>query len=86
MKRLLFFTISIFLWGNAFSQSQVVSKPQSFNIQQKDINKIIPAAERGDDIAQFNLAECYFLGKGVAKDEELALQWYKKALLNSCKN
>jgi len=82
MKRLLVFTLTIFLFGNIVSQNQGVSKPQSFNIQQKDISKIIPAAERGDVVAQLNLAECYYLGKGVEKDEELALQWYKKALLN----
>jgi len=64
------------------AQSQVVSKQQFFNIQQRDISKIIPAAERGDAIAQYNLAECYYLGKGVEKDEELALQWYKKAVQN----
>ena len=37
------------------------------------------AARQGLDVAQFNLANCYYHGNGVKKDRDLAFYWYNKA-------
>lgn len=37
------------------------------------------AAEQGNSDGQFNLAECYYYGKGVKKDFKEAFYWFKKA-------
>jgi len=37
------------------------------------------AAEQGHAGAQFNRSICYTNGQGVAKDEQQAVQWYRKA-------
>ena len=37
------------------------------------------AAEDGDVIAQYNLAECYRTGSGAVKDTNLVAYWYKRA-------
>ena len=36
-------------------------------------------AEQGDADAQCNLGVCYQYGTGVEKDEQKAVEWYKKA-------
>ena len=38
-----------------------------------------PLADRGDADAQFNLAQAYFLGRGVPQNMVLAEQWYARA-------
>ena len=37
------------------------------------------AAQKGLDVAQFNLGNCYYHGNGVMKDRKLAYYWYKRA-------
>lgn len=46
--------------------------PQSFNQVRK-------AAEKGDAKAQFELAEMYFQGEGVAQDSDEGIRWCRKA-------
>jgi len=36
-------------------------------------------AEKGDIIAQTKLGQCFYYGKGVQKDREEAIRWYRKA-------
>jgi TPR repeat protein len=38
-----------------------------------------PLAERGNDMAQFNLALLYYDGKGVPQDYAEAAQWFERA-------
>ena len=38
-----------------------------------------PLADRGDPDAQYNLAQAYFLGRGVPQNMVLAEQWYARA-------
>lgn len=38
-----------------------------------------PLAEKGNTMAQFNLALLYFDGKGVPQDFETAAQWFERA-------
>jgi cell division septation protein DedD len=38
-----------------------------------------PLAEAGDGDAQFNLAQAYRLGQGVAADQTLAFNWYQRS-------
>lgn len=45
----------------------------------KEIAKLIKAANRGNTIAQYELACCYEKGEGVEKDEQEAFNWYEKA-------
>jgi TPR repeat protein len=40
------------------------------------------AAEQNHALSQYDLAECYFHGKGVAKDQDLAWKWLKKSAKN----
>ena len=41
--------------------------------------RLLPAAERGNPKAQYNLGVLYHSGKGVAKDFQQAFKWYRKA-------
>ena len=43
--------------------------------------KLKVAAEKGHKKAQYRLGRCYEKGRGVAKDEALAFQWYTKSAL-----
>jgi len=38
-----------------------------------------PLAERGDAVAQFNLALMYYRGQGVRQDDKTALRWFRLA-------
>lgn len=38
-----------------------------------------PLADRGDADAQYNIAQAYFLGRGVPQNANLAEQWYQRA-------
>jgi cell division septation protein DedD len=38
-----------------------------------------PLADRGDADAQYNIAQAYFLGRGVPQNSNLAEQWYQRA-------
>lgn len=44
-----------------------------------DINKLTKAANKGKAEAQEELSGCYYYGKGVEQDYELAIYWAKKA-------
>jgi len=50
---------------------------------EKDLEKAFywfqKSAENGNEIAQYNLGECYELGNGVNKNEVKAFEWYKKS-------
>ena len=47
--------------------------------EKKRYPKVLKAAKKGDADAQYGLGNCYFYGKGVAKNCEEAVKWYKKA-------
>jgi cell division septation protein DedD len=38
-----------------------------------------PLADRGDPDAQYDIAQAYFLGRGVPQNSNLAEQWYERA-------
>jgi cell division septation protein DedD len=38
-----------------------------------------PLADRGDADAQYNMAQAYFLGRGVPRNANLAEQWYERS-------
>lgn len=40
-------------------------------------------AQNGDADAQFNLGQAYKLGRGVAADQAIALDWYRKAAMSN---
>jgi TPR repeat protein len=46
----------------------------------KDFKKVcdmsLPLAQNGDQIAQWNLGNCYVKGQGVEQDYKQALKWY----------
>ena len=46
---------------------------------QEHFKVLYQAAESGDPYAQFNLGKMYFLGKGVAQNDEEAVKWYRRA-------
>lgn len=41
--------------------------------------QLLPRAEQGDAHAQFRLGELYVSGRGVPKDYQKAMQWYRRA-------
>ena len=45
----------------------------------EDVENIRHRAEKGDVESQFWLAVSYHMGKGIAKDCEQAVIWYRKA-------
>jgi TPR repeat protein len=60
------------------SAGMTLEEVKAFNVN-KAFNENKAKAERGDRLAQLNLAYCYNLGLGVAKDEVEAVKWYRKA-------
>ncbi|CAI2173170.1 5231_t:CDS:2 [Funneliformis geosporum] len=48
-------------------------------IGKKSSSQKAPAADNGNDIAQFNVGECYELGHGVERDEVKAFEYYQKS-------
>jgi hypothetical protein len=46
---------------------------------QTDIDKLRARAERGEISAELTLAQAYFMGKGVPKDQIEAARWFRKA-------
>lgn len=46
---------------------------------QREFNRLLAQAEQGDSNAQARIAWMYHTGEGVEKNDELALQWMKKA-------
>src|SRR5262249_15974614 len=50
----------------------VYTKPQALDLWRK-------AATQGHIEAQYQLAECYYYGRGVATNHATALTWYEKA-------
>ena len=53
-----------------------VPKPDSDSLLFEEYRK---AAEKGDVNAQNNLGDCYYHGKGVVKNYQMAVYWYEKA-------
>jgi len=47
-------------------------------------NALKAKAESGDVQAQEKLGETYEYGRGIIKDEKLAIKWYEKATLQGC--
>src|SRR5262249_26048183 len=52
---------------------------QQTNADQKPIEEVKAKAEAGDAEFQVELGRRYGKGEGVAKDQEEALKWYRKA-------
>ncbi|MDO5297564.1 MAG: hypothetical protein Q4F00_13225 [bacterium] len=44
-----------------------------------EVNNYRKWAVQGDAYAQKNLGDCYIQGKGVEKDQQQAVYWYRKA-------
>lgn len=47
-----------------------------------DFAAIKAKAEQGDAAAQNNLGQCYFIGKGVDKNDTIAFYWFKESAKN----
>ena len=43
------------------------------------LRELLPLAEQGNIVAQYNLGVMYFDGKGVPKDDTKAVKWYRLA-------
>ncbi len=56
-----------------------VQGPDAVENDRKAYLWTLPAAHRGDAGAQLLLGHCYRRGRGVAKDREQALSWYRQA-------
>jgi len=52
---------------------------QQYDAQRKEFVERKAKAEQGDARAQFQLGLHYYLGRGVEKDFEEAVKWYRKA-------
>ena len=63
--------------GHEMAQSTL--KQQAQRPLQPYSDELLKKAETGDAIAQFNLADCYFYGKGVPMDKAEGIRWLSKA-------
>lgn len=45
----------------------------------RSVTELKAAADKGDALAQYELGDAYFYGKGVTKDYKTAEMWYKKS-------
>src|SRR5262245_29267203 len=63
------------------SQNGVLAGVQAWQAGNYDeaIRQWRPLADRGDADAQYNIAQAYFLGRGVPQNMTLAEQWYERA-------
>ena len=44
-----------------------------------NIHRLLPLAQQGNPIAQYNLGAMYSNGEGVAQDYKEVIQWYRLA-------
>jgi TPR repeat protein len=65
MKQLVFWLVIPLMLSSAFAQT--------------DVAELQTRAERGDASAQVSLGIAYESGRGIAKDEAAAVQWFRKA-------
>ena len=72
-NRLLLF---IALVGGFFVASLILPAEQGYRAAKKALSD---AAEEGQVMAQFHLGRMYLDGKGVPKDLEEAVKWFRKA-------
>ena len=49
------------------------------NYDKLSAEELLPLAEQGDAEARYNLGTMYNQGKGVPKDNQLAVKWFRKA-------
>ncbi|MDD4060928.1 MAG: SEL1-like repeat protein, partial [Kiritimatiellae bacterium] len=63
-------------WGNAGARQHSCRAEESGARSQ---NPVINAAKQGDPEAQYNLGRCYKEGRGFAKNEAVAVNWFRKA-------
>jgi TPR repeat protein len=52
---------------------------QQADAERKSFGEDKDKAEKGDAVAQFNLANDYLYGRGVTQDKAEAMEWYRKA-------
>jgi TPR repeat protein len=81
MYRLRFTAGLVALVMFASSAHAVDPKPGDILLVRPDMTKLEQAAAGGDVKAQVELANIYFRGEGVTKDEPKAIDWYRKAAL-----
>jgi len=62
--------------GATAQKSVPASRPASSSNNPEELRRL---ADKGDVDAMFNLGVMYADGRGVAKDEKQAVQWYRKA-------
>jgi len=89
MHRLLFFVVMLFMMQPAFSAGSVDSIDSAYmslgwdafkkGDTQEAIKIWMPLAEKGNQSAQYKLAQIYSSGNGVAQDYPMAIKWYTLA-------
>ena len=60
-------------------EEQFTFKKSNEGVEPFRLTAVLPAAERGDVVAQNNLGLMYLRGDGVPKDLKEAVKWYQKA-------
>ncbi|MBQ8247053.1 MAG: SEL1-like repeat protein [Lachnospiraceae bacterium] len=61
----------------AMGQGHEEAKAKFYSFYSKQLEK---RAKQGDVLAQFEVGNCYFDGKQVEKDREIAAEWYMRAM------
>ena len=69
------------MFGHYFQKilNHFFSLPLPFSILPQALNNFKDAAENGVVLAQYKLAEMYFIGETGSQDYENAFKWFKKA-------
>jgi septal ring-binding cell division protein DamX len=75
----LIFTLTFFYTGIVSADLEEGFQAYERGDYEAAVNAWLPLAEQGDVTAQFNLGQMYRLGKGVTRDDDEAVKWYKLA-------
>lgn len=69
--------LALFLVPPSIASAQSDNAKAAF--ERKDVTALTRMANAGDPLAQYNLGYMYWLGEGVAQDDAIAANWYRKA-------
>ena len=73
---LLVITLSSTVFGDTLEDARVEYTKGNY---QNEANILKKLSHQGDFVAQYNLADMYFTGRGLSKDNEKAFKWLSKS-------
>ncbi|MFB3844170.1 MAG: tetratricopeptide repeat protein [Candidatus Cloacimonadaceae bacterium] len=74
MKRMLFFILTV-----TFLILNLNAEIESAGLIVDAVGRLISQAQQGEPVAQYQLGEAYYYGKGLPKDYKEAVKWFRMA-------